>query len=127
MRATVVEHPVGQSRFVDDFFNDSFFRSGGFFAKKVPKLLSSPPIEITVKSLPKKGRPEDFEGAVGDFHFQAGIDKRSVRQYEPVVLEMVIDGREPPQSYVHAIYSTLELTKLGILFVTGFVALSDQK
>ena len=41
--------------------------------------------------------------------------------------QMVIDGREPPQSYVHAIYSTLELAKLGILFVTGFVALSDQK
>lgn len=41
--------------------------------------------------------------------------------------QMVIDGREPPQSYVHAIYSTLELSKLAILFVTGFVALSEQK
>ena len=41
--------------------------------------------------------------------------------------QMVIDGREPPQSYVHAIYSTLELAKLGILFGTGFVALSEQK
>ena len=41
--------------------------------------------------------------------------------------QMVIAGREPPHSYVHAIYSTLELTKLGILFVTGFVALSQQK
>lgn len=41
--------------------------------------------------------------------------------------EMIINGREPPQSYVHAIYSTLELAKLGILLVTGFVALSDQE
>ena len=41
--------------------------------------------------------------------------------------QMIIDGREPPQSYVHAIYSTLELAKLGILFVTGFVALSERK
>lgn len=41
--------------------------------------------------------------------------------------QMVIAGQEPPQSYVHAIYSTLELAKLGILFVTGFVALSEQK
>ena len=41
--------------------------------------------------------------------------------------QMIIDGQEPPQSYVHAIYSTLELAKLGILFVTGFVALSRQK
>ena len=41
--------------------------------------------------------------------------------------QMVIDGLEPPQSYVHAIYSTLELSKLAVLFVTGFVALSEQK
>lgn len=41
--------------------------------------------------------------------------------------QMIINGQEPPQSYVHAIYSTLELSKLAILFVTGFVALSEQK
>lgn len=41
--------------------------------------------------------------------------------------ELVIAGRELPRSYVHAIYSTLELTKLGILFVTGFVALAEKK
>ena len=41
--------------------------------------------------------------------------------------QMIISGREPPQSYVHAIYSSLELAKLGILFVTGFVALSEQE
>jgi hypothetical protein len=41
--------------------------------------------------------------------------------------QMILGGQEPPQSYVHAIYSTLELSKLGILFVTGFVALSSRK
>jgi len=41
--------------------------------------------------------------------------------------QMIISGQEPPQSYVHAIYSSLELAKLGILFVTGFVALSEQE
>jgi hypothetical protein len=41
--------------------------------------------------------------------------------------QMILAGQEPPQSYVHAIYSTLELSKLGILFVTGFFALSAQK
>ena len=41
--------------------------------------------------------------------------------------QLIISGREPPQSYVHAIYSTLELAKLGILFVSGFVALSAQE
>ena len=41
--------------------------------------------------------------------------------------QMIISGEEPPQSYVHAIYSSLELAKLGILTVTGFVALSERE
>lgn len=36
-------------------------------------------------------------------------------------------GNEPPASYVHGAYSALELLKLGILFVTGFVALAGEK
>ncbi len=40
--------------------------------------------------------------------------------------QMVIDGQQLPQSSVHVVYSTLELAKLAILFVTGFVALSEQ-
>ncbi len=41
--------------------------------------------------------------------------------------DMVIRGIEPPPSYVHAAYSTLELTKLAILFVTGIVALGWER
>lgn len=37
--------------------------------------------------------------------------------------DMVVRGIEPPPSYLHGAYSTLELTKLSILFVTGVVAL----
>ncbi|MDX1507283.1 MAG: hypothetical protein R3358_03310 [Woeseiaceae bacterium] len=40
---------------------------------------------------------------------------------------MVTAGVEPPASYVHGAYSVLELLKLGILFVTGFVALAREK
>jgi hypothetical protein len=41
--------------------------------------------------------------------------------------QMIIEGLEPPKSYVHAAYSILELSKLAILFVSGFVALSRRK
>ena len=41
--------------------------------------------------------------------------------------DMVVRGIEPPPSYVHAAYSTLELTKLAILFVTGVVALGWER
>lgn len=34
--------------------------------------------------------------------------------------QMIIDGAEPPRSYVHAIYSTLELVKTGLLLYLGF-------
>ena len=34
--------------------------------------------------------------------------------------EIIINGGEPPASYAHAIYSSLELLKIGILLYLGF-------
>lgn len=39
---------------------------------------------------------------------------------------LIAEGSEPPASFAHAMYSSLELAKLGLLFVTGFVALSER-
>ena len=39
---------------------------------------------------------------------------------------MVASGIEPPPSHLHATYSILELTKLGILFVSGLALLTGQ-
>jgi hypothetical protein len=41
--------------------------------------------------------------------------------------DLVVAGIEPPPSYAHAIYSTLELTKLAILLGCGVVALADTR
>lgn len=38
--------------------------------------------------------------------------------------QMIAAGVEPPKSYLHAAYSSLELIKLSILFVTGMLALA---
>ena len=36
---------------------------------------------------------------------------------------MIINGVEPPKSYAHAIYSSLELLKIGLLLFLGFSSL----
>lgn len=41
--------------------------------------------------------------------------------------QIVVNGGELPPAPFHAIYSTLELTKLAILFVTGVLALGDRR
>jgi hypothetical protein len=92
LRATVVERPRQSGNLMDDFFNDSFFQSGGFFTKKVPRVLKTSPVRITVLPLPEAGKPESFDGAVGDFVLQASVDKKSVRQNEPVTLTLLVHG-----------------------------------
>jgi hypothetical protein len=41
--------------------------------------------------------------------------------------DMILAGREPPPSYLHATYSSLELVKLGILLIGGFTALGERR
>ena len=41
--------------------------------------------------------------------------------------QMVINGVEPPQSYAHALYSSLELIKIGLLLFLGFSSLTAGK
>ena len=40
--------------------------------------------------------------------------------------QMIINGVEPPASYAHAIYSSLELIKIGLLLYLGFSSLEAQ-
>lgn len=40
--------------------------------------------------------------------------------------DIIMAGGEPPPSYAHAIYSSLELTKIGLLLFLGFTALAEQ-
>ena len=40
--------------------------------------------------------------------------------------QMIINGIEPPRSYAHAIYSSLELIKISLLFYLGFLSLGSR-
>lgn len=41
--------------------------------------------------------------------------------------DIIIAGGEPPPSYAHAIYSTLELAKIALLLLLGFSALPASR
>ncbi len=91
LKVSIREEPQGASAF-DEFFSDSFFTGGSFFARRQNRLLNPPPIQLTVKPLPDEGKPEGFQGAVGSFRLTASLDKDKVKQSEPVTLKLVIEG-----------------------------------
>lgn len=41
--------------------------------------------------------------------------------------DIIMSGGEPPPSYAHAAYSSLELIKIGLLLFFGFSALAEQR
>ena len=41
--------------------------------------------------------------------------------------DIIVAGGEPPPSYAHAIYSSLELLKIGLLMFLGFSALAGRR
>ena len=41
--------------------------------------------------------------------------------------DIIMAGLEPPPSYAHAIYSSLELIKIGLLLFLGFSAQTEQR
>lgn len=41
--------------------------------------------------------------------------------------DIILAGGEPPPSYAHAIYSALELLKIGLLLFLGVKALADKR
>ncbi|MBI4430866.1 MAG: protein BatD [Candidatus Omnitrophica bacterium] len=86
-----VEEQSHYESFLDEFFDDSFF-SRRIYAKKIPKILATYPISITVKPFPDQGKPENFSGATGRFTFTGTIDRRAVKQNEPVTLTLTIEG-----------------------------------
>ena len=89
------------SSMLDEFFNDSFFNSGGLFARRVEKHLAPPTIQIQVKPLPEAGKPISFKGAVGEFRMATSIDKRVVNQNEAVTLQIVLEGEGNVETLVH--------------------------
>ncbi|MEE8359860.1 MAG: BatD family protein [Candidatus Omnitrophota bacterium] len=79
-------------RSIDDFFGDDLFDD--FFGRYQahPIKLSSKTVDVTVLPFPKEGKPDDFNGTIGDFNFELKAEPRDIRVGDPITLTMKISG-----------------------------------
>ena len=81
----VVRQPVQSNDPIEQFFG------GGSF-KDVKIKIKSTPITINVKPLPEAGKPENFQGAVGNFSILSTVDKSSLKANEALNYNIKISG-----------------------------------
>jgi len=75
-------------------FQKDLFKDMDEAYQKRPFRLESTPKSITVLPMPKKGRPNNFSGAVGDFSLSLKVEPSGVIHVgEPLVLYMKISGK----------------------------------
>lgn len=93
MECTVQLRVKGKSRRGDpfeDFFNDPFFNRN---VKNINTLIKSNPITINVKPLPQQGKPDGFNGAVGNYRLSSRIDRTSLTANDALTLTYTISGK----------------------------------
>lgn len=73
----------------ESFFSDPFFNRG---IANIQKTLVSEPLTIEVKTLPGKGKPMNFSGAVGQFGISSNIDKTALKANEAITLSYTLSG-----------------------------------
>jgi len=74
----------------ESFFNDPFFNRN---VKNVETVLASEPIKLNVKPLPQLGKPENFNGAVGEFTFMSELDNDQLTTNDALTLKVKISGK----------------------------------
>ncbi len=77
----------------NDIFGDSFFDD--FFGSEQTKYSlerQTDPITIAVNPLPEVGKPDDFNGAVGDYTMDVDIKPAKVNVGDPITMTMTVKG-----------------------------------
>jgi hypothetical protein len=82
--AEIVYEDPENPRYTTDFFRRRLVQDR--------KVLVTPPYELIVKEVPKGGRLEGYNGAVGSFEISATTDIETLKAGEPLTLNIVIDG-----------------------------------
>ncbi len=73
----------------ENFFGDIM----GSSYTNVKKELNSQPIDIEVKPMPAKDKPESFKGAVGQFTFTSKIDKTEMKSNDAFTVTYTVSGK----------------------------------
>lgn len=76
--------------FMDPF--NMFRRGRRGTSSRGPKVLTAEPIKLTVRQLPARGKPADFNGAVGQYNIKVSVDKDSVGVDEPITMKVTLSG-----------------------------------
>ena len=88
--------PVNRKRrnsFDDNFFGGSIF--GNFFGNYKTKVVTvkSNPITFNIEKIPEAGKPENYNGAVGEFSLKASVSPSNIQVGEPVTLTVELSGQ----------------------------------
>lgn len=76
--------------FFDSFFNDPFFSNN---YRNVELNLKSNTLKLNVKNLPAEGKPNFFNGAVGQYSLGSNIDAKEVNANDAITLKYTISGK----------------------------------
>ena len=71
------------------FFNDPFFSRS---YTNVAKTIQTSSFSFESKALPVQGKPDSFNGAVGNYNFSATIDRNEMKANEAFTLTVTISG-----------------------------------
>lgn len=72
--------------------NDPFEMMFGGSYKDLQRKVKSQPITINVKPLPETGKPEGFQGAVGNYSMEASVDRSVLKANESLNYAIKISG-----------------------------------
>ena len=77
---------------LEDQLGDPFMQH--FFGATIQKdiKVASPPVELTVSTLPAEGRPPDFSGAVGTFKIASDLSSTAAAAGDPLTLRLHVTG-----------------------------------
>ena len=76
--------------FFDDFFSDGFFGARRGAMKKY--VVPSNSLALSVKELPREGRPADFAGHIGEYRISASASPLDVSVGDPITLKVTLSG-----------------------------------
>ncbi len=87
----IVQVPSQAPRGFDDIFTQFFGNSMMTDSEQLN--VTTDPVKLAVKSLPRDGRPENFKGAIGDFTLAIDADPKTTAAGDPVTLRAQVNGR----------------------------------
>lgn len=87
LRVGVVD--ANQRRRQDPFFDNPFFGGG---PSATPVNVAIPPANLTVRAIPDDNRPDNFNGAVGQFDFAMDVRPSDLKVGEPITVSVRVQG-----------------------------------